>query len=83
MADPLREKLKALVEEWQEDRSEERASGSLLVASTLKGCIDQLAAVLAESEPEADLKLGHDWRGPIYGSVPGICTVCSQPREAH
>ena len=51
-ADPLRSKLKALVEEWYEEEKEERIQGSLMIAATLRACRKQLAALLAESEPE-------------------------------
>ena len=75
-ADPLREKLKALVEEWRRPTSSSPES----YARYLTGAVfaDQLVAILDETEPKP-LKLGHEF-------VPhdGDERDCSgQPREAH
>ena len=80
-ADPLREKLKALVEEWRRPTSSSPES----YARYLTGAVfaDQLVAILDETEPKP-LKLGHE-----FERAPGKChkvvgiKVCGQPREAH
>lgn len=52
----LRTRLKALVEEWHEEEKEERIQGSLMIAATLRACSKEVAALLAESEPEPSFR---------------------------
>ena len=86
-ADPLREKLKALVEEWRDWC--ERMPALYSERLTREVDADQLAALLAESEPKPVLKLGHEFMAAIDSlgraskSSADFCCVCGQPREAH
>lgn len=84
-ADPLREKLRALVEEWRNS-----SIGSVWTldngfAGAYVECAKELAAILDETEPKP-LKLGHEfvpYRGYFVESKVCIFLGCGQPREAH
>jgi hypothetical protein len=94
-ADSLRTKLKALVEEWGAEAMKERMESPSWaeyspddLAEVQEQCARELAALLAESEPEDD-PVGHEFVGCDYSAGCDWCHYrvgdesCCQPRSAH